>query len=157
LSSTNGTTAPPDLVPYRGDRFAVSLPGRPTAITRRVPTAVGKVVVHLLVVNVGLDQAYTFVYGDYPRGVPVDLDGSVRGAAANIGGRAVDVRRITYHGAPGRDFRIVGIATGTGFQRVLLVGTRLYEIVGVVGAKHAKTPPVLFARMVKSLRFRSRH
>lgn len=141
------------LVPYRGARFSVSLPGKPTASSRQVPTAAGTVVLHFLEVDQGTARAYIVAYATYPRDASLNLDGAVRGAAASAGGRAADVEKIRYRGVAGRDFRVAGVPDRTVFQRILISDRRLYELAIAVSGKR-RSPPAEYRRMVNSLRFK---
>jgi hypothetical protein len=140
------------LVAYRGDEFTVSMPGKPRTSTQRRSTAVGKLTLHLLVVD-GSSASYLVGYADYPRGTQPGIEGAVQGAANNIGGRAVNVKRINYRHAEARDFQIIGNPQGTVFMRVVIVGRRLYELAVEVPETDAKSPPPEFALMLESLRF----
>jgi hypothetical protein len=152
-SSSKPSSSPTSkLVAYRGDKFTVSMPGKPRTSTQRQSTAVGKLTLHLLVVD-GSSASYLVGYVDYPRGTQTSIEGAVQGAANNIGGRAVDVKRITYRHAEARDFRIIGNPQGTVFMRVVIVGLRLYELAVTVPETDAKSPPAEFALMLESLRF----
>jgi hypothetical protein len=152
-SSSKPSSSPTSkLVAYRGDKFTVSMPGKPRTSTQRQSTAVGKLTLHLLVVD-GSSASYLLGYVDYPRGTQVSIEGGVQGAANGIGGRAVDVKRITYRHAEARDFRIIGNPQGTVFMRVVVVGLRFYELAVTVPETDAKSPPAEFALMLESLRF----
>ena len=72
------------LVAYRGDEFTVSMPGKPRTSMQRLSTAVGKLTLHLLVVD-GSSGSYLVGYSDYPRGTQPSIEGGVQGAATNIG------------------------------------------------------------------------
>jgi hypothetical protein len=156
LSSTPSTaaTTASGLVPYKGDRFTVSMPGRPVKSSQRVSSAAGPVTLTQLLVEKD-GKAFNVSYGDYPAGAQVDLNGAARGSAHGVKGHLADVKRVTYRGRPALDFRIVNALGGTvtGFARDLVVVDRVYQLFVIVFGNDVKTPPPEYLLMRDSLTF----
>jgi hypothetical protein len=117
--------------------FSVAMPATPTAQTERVETAYGVVVVDALSATVG-DMFYAVAWSDYPpetrRARPGRLLDEVRDRARRRGnGRVVAERSFTFAGYPGRDVEIeshpVPDVTMLSRARLILVGTRLYQVI----------------------------
>ncbi len=151
--STAATTAS-GLIPYKGDRFTVSMPGRPVKSSQRVSSAAGPVkLTQLLVEKDG--TAFNVAYGDYPAGAQLDLKGAARGSADGMKGQLADAKRVTYRGTPALDFRIVNALGGsvTGFGRDLVVIDRVYQLFVIIFGANVKTPPAEYLLMRDSLTF----
>jgi hypothetical protein len=154
-SSTPSTAATTQsgLVPYKGDRFSVSMPGTPVKSSQRVSTPAGPVKLISLTVEKS-DKAFIVGYTDYPTGTSIDLNGAAQGAAKNVNGRLADLQQVTYRGMPALDFRVVKAqGRATLFQRVLAVNNRLYQLLVAVPGPDVKTPPPVYPLMRDSLTF----
>ncbi len=152
--STARATAGSGLIPYKGDRFTVSMPGRPVKSSQRVSSAAGPVkLTQLLVEKDG--TAFNVAYGDYPAGAQLDLKGAARGSANGMKGQLADAKQVTYRGAPALDFRIVNALGGTvtGFGRDLVVIDRVYQLFVIIFGANVKTPPAEYLLMRDSLTF----
>jgi hypothetical protein len=142
------------LVPYKGDRFTVSMPGTPVKTTQQTASPTGPVTVTMLTVEQG-GRAFAVGYTDYSAGSQYDLNNAARGAAVFAHGRETDLHRVTYHGRPALDARIVNAAggRGTGFLRLVVVDNRLYELFAAVDGANVKAAPVEYPLMRDSLMF----
>ncbi len=141
------------MVSYQGDHFTVSMPDTPTKSNEQISTASGPADLTLLTVEKD-GNTYFVAYADLPAGTQFDLNGAASGAAKNANGHLADVEHVTYRGASAIDFRIVDAGgRGTGFERVLNVDDRLYELLAVVPGKNVKTPPIEYPLMRNSLMF----
>lgn len=151
--SGSGTRATA-FVPYRGDRFTVSMPGTPVEARQRVPSPVGLVTATVLTVEQD-DRSFVVAYIDYPAGSRYDLRSGARGAAAFMHGQEVDLHRVTYRGRPALDVRIVDAVggQGTGFLRLVVVDNRVYELLAAVNGRNVKTAPDEYPVMRDSLMF----
>jgi hypothetical protein len=146
-------TAGSGLVPYKGDHFTVSMPGTPSKSNEQISTAAGPTALTLLTVEKG-GNTFFVAYADLPAGTPFDLNGAARGAAKNAKGQLADLKHLTYRGAAAVDFRIVNAGgSATGFQRVLDVDDRLYELLAVVPGTDVQDPPTAYPAMRDSLTF----
>ena len=108
----------------------------------------------MLTVDQG-DRAFVVGYTDYPAGSQYDLRNGARGAAVFAHGQETDLQRITYHGRPALDARIVNAARGqgTGFLRLVVVDNRVYELFAAVDGPNVKTAPVEYLLIRDSLVF----
>ncbi len=150
---SSGRLATPTSQPFRGDRFSLSVPGKPELSTKTIDTAVGKVKLHNAYVNVSSTVGLGVGYADYPRGSGFDFDFAVAAAAQQAGGRAADIKHITYRGVAGRDFRIVGKLNGFAlFERIMFVGRRIYTFSAAI-KNGGRTPPAIYTSMLNSFRF----
>ncbi len=156
LAGQPSSTAPTGgggMVSYQGDHFTVSMPDTPTKSNEQISTASGPTDLTLLTVEKD-GNTYFVAYADLPAGTQFDLNGAASGAAKNANGHLADVEHVTYRGASAIDFRIVDAGgRGTGFERVLNVDDRLYELLAVVPGKNVKTPPIEYPLMRNSLMF----
>ncbi len=143
------------LVRFRGNGFSILLPGAPARDEVPVTAAGGKITVtaHLLTVEIDRSHGYAFAYADYPQHAALTLEGAVRGAAAKVGGTAVDIKAVTYRGAPGRDFRVESANGFTLFSRILVVDRRMYQLEFVEQGFAGTVPPAQFITIERSLRF----
>ncbi len=155
-SSTPSTAATTGtgLVPYKGDRFTVSMPGRPVKSSQQVPSAAGPVTLTQLIVEKD-GTAFNVAYGDYPAGIQIDLPGAARGSASGMKGKLADLKQTSYRGRPAVDFRIDNALGGTvtGFARDLAVDNRVYQLFVVVFGTDVTTPPPEYLMMRDSLTF----
>jgi hypothetical protein len=142
------------LTPYKGDRFTVSMPGTPAKTTQQAPSPIGPLTFTILTVDQG-DRAFLVGYTDFPAGSHYDLNNGARGAAVFMHGQETDLYRLSYHGRPALDARIInaGGGQGTGFLRLVVVDNRLYELVAAVDGPNVKTAPVVYPLMRDSLTF----
>jgi hypothetical protein len=142
------------LVPYKGDRFIVSMPGTPVTTTQQTPSRVGSLTFTILTVE-QTDRAFAVGFSDLPDGSQYELENGARGVAVFMHGQETDVHRVTYHGRPALDARIVNAAggQGTSFLRLVIVGNRLYELLAAVDGANVKTAPVEYPLMRDSLTF----
>src|SRR6266536_3435805 len=152
--STARATAGSGLVPYKGDRFTVSMPGRPVKSSQQVPSAAGPVTLTQLIVEKD-GTAFNVAYGDYPAGIQIDLPGAARGSASGMKGKLADLKQTSYRGRPAVDFRIDNALGGTvtGFARDLAVDNRVYQLFMVVFGTDVTTPPPEYLMMRDSLTF----
>lgn len=141
------------LSTYNGPDFSILFPGEPDQTTKTVSTAAGDQQLVFYTV-VSKDAAISVAVTTYPAGVPVNLDGAVDGAAANIGGTVLSSEQITVGGAEGREGRIGSSRDGVNvavFFRMLLTGQRLVQVQQVVTGADLDTPPANYQQIVDSL------
>ena len=137
------TGPPPEPLPgwqriaSEAGAFSVAMPAPPTAQTERVETAFGVVVVDALAVAFG-DMFYAVAWADYPpetrRVRPTRVLDDIRDRArARSHGRVLAERPIRLGGYPGREVEIeshpVPDVTMVSRARLILVGTRLYQVI----------------------------
>ena len=150
--ATTATTAA-TLVPYVGDGFTILLPAPVELEKETVQTAAGPIEANIVTAPQG-DNLYGVTSAD--TGVrPFDLDNAARESASRAGGPLTDLRRITYKGHPGREFRVPvtkGPETATLFARAVLVKKRVY-IMNAIYPGALTAPPPLYRQMVESLTF----
>jgi hypothetical protein len=142
------------LIPYQGDRFTVSMPGTPAKTTQQAPSPIGPLTLTILTVEQD-DRAFVVAYSDLPAGSQYDLNNGARGSAVFMHGQETDLQRLTYHGRPALDARIInaGGGQGTGFLRLVVVDNRFYELLAAIDGPNVKTAPVEYPLMRDSLRF----
>jgi hypothetical protein len=133
------TEAPWTTVSSAEGGFSVEMPGTPTA-SRQMN---GDIPVRMFVFSEGKTAAYTLSYNDLPRSGPARqvLDGvlkSLSGAATQVGTR----KEITIQGHPGVDAEFTPAEGGHMWYRVVLVGSRMYQLILVArpGAKDTYQP-----------------
>jgi hypothetical protein len=142
------------MMPYKGDRFTVLMPGKPVKSSQRAASAAGPVKITILLVQKD-GSAFDVAYSDFPAGTQVDVTDAARGSAGGIKGQLADVKQITYRGRPAVDFRIINGLGGTvtGFARDVVVVNRVYQLFVIVFGTDVKTPPVEYPLMRDSLTF----
>jgi hypothetical protein len=161
-AASPGSTAPattkapagPHLVTYQGEGFTVGLPGSPDKQQQTKQTAAGPVTVTILTVSQG-QRAFALAYNAIPSTASYDLDAAAKGTVSGTGGALTDVKTISFKGNQGRDYRITGAGggKGTAFGRILLVGSRLFQLEAVVAGGDVKTAPPEYPAMLDSLTF----
>jgi hypothetical protein len=123
--------------------FSVAMPAAPASQSERVETAYGVVVADALVVVAG-DMFYAVAWADYPpetsRARPARVLDDVRDRARARGrGRLVSERSFTFDGYPGRYVELethpVPEVTMVSRARLILVGTRLYQVIAAGPAR----------------------
>lgn len=162
LAACGGANSVADHVPAKsswvtvhGAGFTAKLPEKPSSTTKSVPTAAGKIstTIYALEANhdaLGINSAV------YPKGMRVNLDGAVDGAASNTGTKVLESQKTTLDGSPARKFRlggsyqghdvtVFGLAAAHG-QTMLLVQ---YDVVG----KNVTTTPAVYQQIMDSLAF----
>jgi hypothetical protein len=140
----------------KGEGFTVNMPGKPKRSTQTVPTAAGPVLLTAYVTEGG-EEGFSMSVAKIPSTVEGDLDGAVRGAAANVKGTAKDTRTTTYQGFPARDTRITNAQDkngkkGTVFARVILAKGRLFQLQFVQEGADVKSPPDAYTAFLASLK-----
>jgi hypothetical protein len=152
--STARTTIGRGMIPYKGDRFTVLLPGKPVKSSQRAASAAGPVKITILLVQKD-GSAFNVAYSDFPAGAQIDVTDAARGSAGGIKGQLTDVKHVTYRGMPAVDFRIINGLGGTvtGFARDVVVVKRVYQLFVIVFGADVKTPPVEYPLMRDSLKF----
>ncbi|MFN2532150.1 MAG: hypothetical protein ABR555_12720 [Pyrinomonadaceae bacterium] len=131
-------------------RFNIMLPAKPTTNIKTVDSAVGKLSLHYYtsVNNVG---SFLFSYGDYPTAPAEEeqrqnvLDGVRGGVLQVMQTKLVSETKISLRGYPGREF--ISTATIDGVDmifrwKILLVGTRLYQLGVATSKDNADAPDV---------------
>lgn len=150
--SAPASSAATGLTRYRGDQFSILLPGAPIADDLPIKTRRGTVTAHVLSVETSPTEAYIVAYTDYPSTSLLSLEGAVQGAAKKVGGPVQGLQRITYHGQPGRDFRVISPRGLTVFIRLVVVGHRLYQVQFLEQGR-LSAPPAEYGTVRDSLRF----
>ncbi len=134
----------------REGRFTVDFPGTPTvAPPKPIQTAIGSVDMHMFEIDIPNVAFHAVTYTDYPPGTVADahadsvLQGAKNGAVANVKGTLVDEKKIVVQGNKALDVKI-SAGQQTIFQRLVLVQSRLYQVIVVVpGVRTAAPPEVL--------------
>ena len=139
-----------------GEGFTVRMPGKPKRTTETVATAAGPVTVTAYIAE-SSQEGFSMSVAKLPDTAEGDLDGAIRGAAANVKGTPKDTRTTTYQGFPARDTRIVGAEDtrgnrGTVFARVILAEGTLFQLQFVQRGGDVKTPPATYAAFLRSLK-----
>jgi len=151
-SSAPVSSSSTGLTRYRGDKFSILLPGAPIADDLPIKTKRGTITAHVLSVETSPTEAYIVAYSDYPSTSLLSLEGAAQGAAKKVGGPVLGLRRIVYHGQPGRDFRVQSPRGVTVFIRLVVVGHRLYQVQFLERGTHS-SPPAQYGTVRDSLRF----
>ncbi len=156
LGACGGKASEREVATLSGDGFSVAMPGAPKRSTQTVATPAGPVSVTAYITEGG-SEGFSMSVARIPSGVKGDLDGAVRGAAANVRGTARDVRRTTYQGFPARDVRIANArgddgSRATVFARLVLARGRLYQLQFVQEGGDVTEPPAAYPRFLSSLK-----
>ena len=139
-----------------GDGFSVEMPGSPQRRVLTVPTSSGPLPVTSYL-SEGGEEGFSMSVLKVPEGVRFDLEGAVRGAAANVKGTVKDNSKTSYEGFPARDTRITNAADkngnkGTVFARMILAKGRFFQLQFVKEGADVKSPPAAYKRFVASLK-----
>lgn len=139
-----------------GEGFSVRMPGEPKRSTQTVQTAAGPVTLTAYITEGG-EEGFSMSVAKIPSTVEGDLDGAVRGAAANVKGTAKDTVKTTYQGFPARDTRIINAQDangkkGTVFARVILARGRLFQLQFVQAGGDVAKPPAAYPTFLSSLK-----
>jgi len=109
-----------DWKKYKAEDLAILayFPGEPERSVQEVPTAVGKLDMHMIMytpTSNDKNMIYSAIRSDYPESQfeNVDssyndtiLDGAVNGAVSNVNGTLKSDEKITFNGYPGRSIKI---------------------------------------------------
>jgi TonB family protein len=115
-----------------GGRFSVLLPGVPSEEVRRIETALGPLDMHAVYLHSAAD--YAIFYADYPQSLEDPskskqaLDGARDEGVRNVKGRVLEEKDITLEAHPGRYLRIEAANGLTIRSKLILVGSRLYNL-----------------------------
>lgn len=148
------------LVTLNGEGFSVRVPGKTDRQVRTIPTAAGAIdLIIYSSADKGASEGFVVSVGKIPAGGSFDLDGAVRGAAANVQGTVSDLKKTTYQGFPARDMRITsaqdqGGHKGTVFARVVLAKDRFFQLQFIQEGADVKSPPAVYPTFVSSLKIR---
>ncbi len=122
----------------KAGKFKVSFPGKPQTMKRTLSTAVGKIDLHMFILpTMGNRAVYAVMYNDYPAIVTQTadpntvLERALNGAVKSKNGTITKKANIKIDGFPGKDVTFEGSSGGkklTGFIRVYLVNSRLYQL-----------------------------
>lgn len=140
----------------KGDGFSVEMPGKPERRVLSAPTPAGPVPITSYLTQDG-EEGFSMSVLKIPKGARFDLDGAVRGAAANVKGTVGDNAKTSYEGFPARDARITNAADengnkGTVFARMILTEDRFFQLQFVKEGADVKSPPAAYKRFVSSLK-----
>jgi hypothetical protein len=133
-----------EFKPYRSDegRFSILLPGEPERMVQKVDTPFGAL--ELIMYQAGSKKIGFMVgYADYPQkmfesaDIEKMLDDARDGAVQNIQGKLIDEKVLDFHGNPGRELEIKVPNKATIKSRIILIGTRLYQVMVVSESKSA--------------------
>lgn len=119
-----------------GAGFSVAMPGEAKNEIHTINTDIGPVTLNMYVLETG-DWAYIAGYSDYPsfpNGVAAALDGARDGALKSSQSTLLSEEIISLAGHSGRELRMEGPRGLTTRLRLVVVGTRLYQV-GVVTKK----------------------
>lgn len=142
--------ATPDWQTFTGPDgdFTVDMPGNPKAQTQQSKTDKGDITVYMYTVRIG-DTDYIIAYSDYPDeliqtpGVQGFLDEVRNNAVNNTKGKLLSEESIELNGNPGRSLRVESPdGTGIAQARMLLVGTRLYQVFAASQKENADSPDI---------------
>ncbi|WP_224274039.1 hypothetical protein [Nocardioides lacusdianchii] len=141
------------LQPVKAEGFRIGLPCDPTESVQIETVAGNELATTIWMCDAG-ESAYTVSRTPVPRGVPIDLDGAVQGAADGVGGQVASASSIRYSGARGRDIRIETTyerQSATVFQRMLVHEGALIQVQAVLLEEDAQVAPDRYDRMLESL------
>jgi hypothetical protein len=130
-------------------KFSVTLPEKPAEKTSKVPTDLGKLELHIFIVD-QKDRAFLVTYSDYPPKTVGDnaeklLAGVIEGNAKSLKGKVLSDEKITIGKGkyPGREVRIeMPDKKGLYRARIYIVGDRLYQVVALGPDEFAKSKAV---------------
>lgn len=145
-----------DLVALKGDGFSIGLPGKAESSTQTVPTKAGKIKIVLYTATDAAGGTFVVAMNDYPAGTTLDLDGAVKGAAANVQGTVAESRATTFQGNPARDARYTATPQGqpvTIFARVVQKGQKLFQVQYFLPQKDLQQPPPVYDQVLGSVKF----
>ena len=115
-----------------GRLFSVELPRPPTRSEDTVPASLGEVL--FVTYTAETKEALVIVSTtDFPKPLPEDaegppfLDAVAETSALALQGTIQSTTDITFSGHPGKDV-VIARPVGTAFQRILIVGNRLYSL-----------------------------
>lgn len=150
----NAASAKP-VATLKGDGFSVEMPGKPERRVLNAPTAAGPLPITSYITEDG-EEGFSMSVLKLPKGARFDLDGAVRGAAANVKGTVKDTAKTSYQGFPARDARITNAADangnkGTVFARMILAKGRFFQL-QFVKEGDVRSPPAAYKRFVSSLK-----
>ena len=140
----------------KGDGFSVEMPGKPERRVLTAPTAAGPLPITSYLSEDG-EEGFSMSVLKLPKGARFDLEGAVRGAAANVKGTVKDNSKTSYEGFPARDARIANAADengnkGTVFARMILAEGRFFQLQFVKQGADVKSPPAAYERFLASLK-----
>jgi len=141
-----------ELETFEGEGFSIDLPGEPTMDTQTVQSPAGELELTTYSVDFG-EAAVAIAVTDVPEGAPVDLDGSVDGAASNINGTVRESETGEFDGLETRDAVIdaeVEGQEGTAFARIIDAEGRLVQVLQIVEGT-VEEPPENYDEIVDSL------
>jgi hypothetical protein len=122
--------------------YTVMMPGKPVESVQEMPTAAGKLQMHISMADLNVNGAYVAAYVDYPaiamKAVPQEvLDASAQGAVRNSRGTLLSKKNITLDGHPGVELEIQppagevpGGKGGRAVARIYWAAPRLYMTFG---------------------------
>ncbi len=128
--------------PYHSEegRFSVLLPDEPERKLQKVDTPIGTL--YFIMYSAGSEQIDFLVgYVDYPptmfenADIEKMLDGARDGAVRNVNGILENEKVLDFHGNPGRELEIKVPEEATIKTRIILIGTRLYQVMAVGESK----------------------
>jgi len=151
----NAASAKPAAT-LKGDGFSVEMPGSPKRQVLTAPTSAGPLPITAYITEGG-EEGFGISVLKVPKGAQFNLDGAVRGAAANVNGTLKDSSKTSYEGYPARDARITNAADkngnkGTVFARVILTESKVLQLQFVTDGADVRSPPAAYARFVSSLK-----
>ena len=141
------------LQPMKAEGFRIGLPCVPTESVETETVGATRLSTSIWMCDAG-ESAYTVSRTPFPRGVSIDLDGAVQGAADGVGGQVASSSSIRYSGAQGRDIRIETTyerQSATVFQRMLVHEGALIQVQAVLLEEGAQEAPDRYDRMLESL------
>ncbi|MBI5077084.1 hypothetical protein HZB94_01765 [Candidatus Falkowbacteria bacterium] len=149
LFLTACTAAPATLEKFEAKDagFSILLPGKPTADSKTVDSAIGPLILNTFELNKG-DTYYVISTTDYPasvfEGTTLDelLDSSRDGAVQNANGTLVKEEKITIDKYSGRQLEVSVAGNQTIKAKLALAEKRLYQIVIVGPALKMNSPEI---------------
>ncbi len=157
--TSTAPTAAASAVPLQrlvGDGFSVGLPGKAESTTQTVPTEAGDIKIVLYTATDPDGGTFVVAMNDYPAGTTIDLDGAVRGAAANVGGTVRESAKTEFLGNPARDARYTAAPQGqpvTIWARIVQKGRRLFQLQYFVPKSGQVDPPPVFDQVLDTVKF----
>jgi len=122
--------------------FKALLPGKVTEHSETVNTPVGPIVYKAYAAK-AKHHEFSIGCSDYPPGVVENsdpramLDGARDGAVRNVEGRLLSETIIEMQGCPGRVLRVEVGAGHIVVQKVVLAGSRMYQVIAVCSKGHS--------------------
>ncbi|MEW9124606.1 MAG: hypothetical protein AB2421_17985 [Thermotaleaceae bacterium] len=132
-----------EAMKFEDGGFAVGFPAKPELVQQTAKTPIGDIAFNMYI-HEKKDVAYTVSYNDYPQefidsieDMEMFYEGAIGGAAKSADATALEQKDITLGEYSGKEITYEGVLEGEDFsmfQRVFLVGNRLYQV-NVTGTK----------------------